>query len=518
MHSSGLGHDHGAAADVRGEDHGAGEAFPRMAVRDLVGTSLVTSRRRELLQDSAIATGLALLALALPTERLFGDGPGLVQATSRGEWLSANVLLSPLAQVLSRLPAIGAERAWFLIAALCWAATYPVLSRMCIALGMSRTAACTAALLVLVSPLGFLSATLPGPSAALLLGSALLLESLLIDGDRGAAGKRVMGPLGTWFAVCLLDPNLLMLLPAVVWKGVSTRRAGLLETSAKVSLGLVVISGLFFVGLAAHPPGDRAPSVLQALELKLLGSGSGGAPDSLTFLIVLAPLIGVGVIGLVELLRRPTGQGEAALPGWALALVGLPLGVKLIGGSPNLDTGAWAFGPLTALGIASLLDRGKPERRMMVISSLFASQIALSCGFRVTSTIGDPRRAWVNDAALILEPGDLVLTRDQSHDYLLRHRFGVSTVNLRTPVELDETSRVDWWASTREQIRTQARSGGRVVVDWRVGEPPGGQRPYAFQRELYELMLLVPIRYLDPAVEAPDASLGEQLRTVPKEQ
>src|SRR5688500_12625896 len=51
--------DAGASA---GHDHGPHEAFPREAVRDLIGGSLAGIRRRELLQDGALTLALALLA------------------------------------------------------------------------------------------------------------------------------------------------------------------------------------------------------------------------------------------------------------------------------------------------------------------------------------------------------------------------------------------------------------------------------------------------------------------------
>ncbi|HUR29255.1 MAG TPA: hypothetical protein VM509_13790, partial [Planctomycetota bacterium] len=97
-------------------------------MRDLVGGSFRSTWRRELLQDVALTLGLVFIALALPTSRLTGDGPSLVQATARGEWFSTHIFLQPLSRALALLPGFGAERAWALIAAACWAGSYFPLS------------------------------------------------------------------------------------------------------------------------------------------------------------------------------------------------------------------------------------------------------------------------------------------------------------------------------------------------------------------------------------------------------
>ncbi|MEO6711642.1 MAG: hypothetical protein ABI054_14285, partial [Planctomycetota bacterium] len=114
-----IGHDHGGEQDTS-------EAFPRVAVRDLVGQSLVGGQR-EMWQDLAVMLGLTFLALALPMTRLLGSGPALVQSTERGEWFSMYVVLQPVTHLIALLPSVGAERAWYLVAAGCWGAAYLVL-------------------------------------------------------------------------------------------------------------------------------------------------------------------------------------------------------------------------------------------------------------------------------------------------------------------------------------------------------------------------------------------------------
>ena len=112
------------------------------------------------------------------------------------------------------------------------------------------------------------------------------------------------------------------------------------------------------------------------------------------------------------------------------------------------------------------------------------------------------------------------MTRVQQHDYLLHHRFNVRTINLRAPIELDSQQRAAWWIEAQERVRAQGRAGGRVVVDWKVGEtPPGGGRGYAFPQQLHELVLLAPVAHLDPHGErldrpedAPELKPDELLR------
>ena len=117
---------------------------------------------------------------------------------------------------------------------------------------------------------------------------------------------------------------------------------------------------------------------------------------------------------------------------------------------------------------------------------------------------GDPNRTWTQIASKMLDPGDLVLTRDQQHDYLLHQRFNLRTINLRAPHDLDEADRADWWEDSKAIVRSQGRAGGRVLVDWKVSDPPSGSRTYAFQNELHELVLLAPVRHLDPRGEERD--------------
>jgi hypothetical protein len=51
-----------------------------------------------------------------------------------------------------------------------------------------------------------------------------------------------------------------------------------------------------------------------------------------------------------------------------------------------------------------------------------------------------------------------------------------------------------------------------VLVDWKVRDPAGGGRGYAFQTELHELLLLAPILHLDPGGEKRNGLDEEEVR------
>jgi hypothetical protein len=208
------------------------------------------------------------------------------------------------------------------------------------------------------------------------------------------------------------------------------------------------------------------------------------------------------VLGLVDFARRPEAAEASGPPGWLGAYVGLPILVKVIGGTPNPDLGAWTLVPVCALGLAGFVERLPEARRLVVLLALAGVQLLLNFGFQAMLGMGDPTREWSARAGKMqFQAQDVVITRDQMHEYLLRHRHGVRTINLRVPVELEPEAQADWWSAARELLQDRARAGGRVVVDWMVGEPLAGTRDYPYLAELHELVLLAPVVHLDPRAE-----------------
>src|SRR5690349_10158227 len=131
--------------------HEHGEAFPREATRELVGAMQRAERRRGWLQDLALAAGLALFALGLPTERLLGR------------------------------PVRSHEPLHFLAAALCFALGWLVLARAARRNGWDSGPALRASGIAALAPVVVLAATTPGPAAAGWLGACLVLTALVSD-------------------------------------------------------------------------------------------------------------------------------------------------------------------------------------------------------------------------------------------------------------------------------------------------------------------------------------------------
>ena len=487
---------------------------------ELVGREVSRGRRLEFAQDVLFAAGLAAIALALPTTRLFGDGPAAVQRTVEGQWVSAHLLLQPLSQLLTRVPGVGPEEAWYLLGALAWAASYPVLARLCSASGASRLTAVVASLLAVAAPLALLGGTLPGPSGPMLLGSAILFSSLA----RGAWAEKPRSALGAWTAVALLDPNLALFWPAALVQEWSAARAEGRSAGARVALAAGALAGFavawaFLLGSpSAAGLADRMVDGLRVLVGRWLGIGSVDAPHSLLWLAALAPGLGVGCVGMVELARRGPESRGVRPSLWLAAYIAVPLLARAFGGSPSLTTGAWVLVPAGALGLAQFLTRRDGNAQLPAILALCGAQMLLNVGFRRTLEVTDPNREWIRRATGILRPPPtarpkgtqperlpppsyLVVTKDQAHEYLLRHRFRVGTINLRAPVELGTTARPDWWLAARERVEQHARLGGRLAVDWKVAEPPSGTKSYPFPAELHELLLLAPVVHLDPWAE-----------------
>ena len=388
-------------------------------------------------------------------------------------------------------------------------------------LGVSRLASSAATLLVMFSPVASLSATLPGPSAAAFLGSAILFQRLLAPTSESDRTGNARGILGVWFLVCLLNLSSVLLLPAVLWRlmAADDSPAGAAPAARKkamlgAAVALVGIVGLLALAALLSPASSRGlgRAARSAVECGL-GRSSQGTLGSLTWLVVLAPALGVALLGLLELLRRPASAGESRPPAWLWAFTIVPISVQLLFGRPSLETAGWALGPALALGLASWCTRTLDRDNLRPILVLIGCQMALTVGFRVAAVLSDPQRDWSQRASNRLQPGDLVMTRDQQHDYLLRHRFKLQTINLDAARGLVEPESLDWWDAARQRVRSQQSAGGRVVVDWKASNPLGGGRGFGFSRELHELLLMAPVEYLGDR-----SPLGGGIETLPESQ
>lgn len=500
--------DGGGASHAHGDPaHDAGEAFPRHAVRDLVGAGLANEARRDRLQTAIVALGLALIALALPTTRLMGEGPALVQWTRHDIGSPEHLLLSPLARALAWIPGLGPESAWFLISAMAWAAAFAAMAAIARQAGMPRLPALAGAWLVAVSPLGFTLGTLPGPSSAAMLGATVLFGVLLRSAAAGQRVEREPGPSPflVWFAVSLLHAGLLLLLPAVVWqqwRAASQRGTRRLRVLAEGAAALAILIGLAWLVAALSPGGAGARETLAGLWRTLSARASLDAPVGLTWALILLPSFGVSVLGVVGLWSSADAQETPRPPLWIALFGGFPIALQWLAGSPGFDTAVWALGPALSLGLAHWFAREREWPPTRLILGLTAAQLVVVVGFRQMLHQGDPNAGWTDVAQEILSPGDLVITRDPQHSYLLRHRFGLEVVDLGEPLALAESEQSQWWARAAESVRAAAAADRRVAVDWKLNDPLAGRRGYVFRNELHELVLLAPVVYIDPSARA----------------
>ena len=451
-------------------------------------------------QTVLITFGFALLALGLPTTRLLGEGPNLVRWTQAGAWVHVHLALLPIARLLAPLPKLGPERAWSLIAALSWAATYPVLHATCIGLGTSRATALVAAAVSLAAPAAWLAGTLPGPSATGLLGSAVIMYCLLGPWMDERAGARRVGPqhwVWVWFAACLANLTLVLLYPAVAWAVLASRRRGD-ERGGFRNVGALAAAPLLLVGALAAA-GWLLPTTVPQLEFLrkawYLITGNTDQPISSAFAwaLILAPSLGVGALGLWHLVERPVRPDEGSRPGWLLAWCVVPFVFQIWLGRPNLDLATIVLGPVITVGLADWLSSQPEDSVGTRYQLLCVSQLVVLVSFGLALARGDPDREWTNMARDQLTSSDLVLTRSRSHDYLLEHRFRVESVHLNEPRRLPVEERPAWWHALEERVAAAAKDGRRVLIDRANRRTMGVDLSDPDAAELQRVLLAAPV-------------------------
>lgn len=227
----------GAPSPSSAEREGAGHAheeddghaaFPRRATAEAIASELGKSERRGRLQVGLVALGFALVALALPTEALFGQSVATVAATAHARG-TAGALVSTTTRTpehdAASIPAtarvgepdrvdvsapaanarvegphvvpellaralvafgIAPEPAWFVLAAFAFAFACLPLVRIARDRGWEHGPAFAAASLALAAPVVLVASTTPDASAFRLLGASLACAALV----RGIARER----------------------------------------------------------------------------------------------------------------------------------------------------------------------------------------------------------------------------------------------------------------------------------------------------------------------------------------
>lgn len=488
----------------------AGEAFPRVLLGGLVAGQLRREQARARWQTLFMTVGLALLALGLPTTRLLGEGPGIVRLTAGDAWVHVHLALMPVVKALSFLPGLGAERAWFLVAALCWAATYPVLQRTCRELGASRFTAMVSALVTLAAPVVWLAGTLPGPSAPGFLASAVLMRALLGPWRSEHAQARPLAaerlPL-VWLGASLINLTLVLLYPAVAWAVLRSQRAEREDPSMKWgAIGRVlqapaVLAAGFALAAWLLPTTFDGRDFLRRGWYLITGNAEQPISNILAYALILAPSLGVGVVGLWHLAQSPRGAGDGGTrgPSWIWIWCLFPFAVQALLGRPNLDLATLVLAPILTLGLADWLGRidaasGLGRRYRLLVFS----QAVVLVSFALALRHADPEREWTRWIRGELMRGDLVLTRSRAHQYLLEHRLGTEAVYLDTVSRLPAEERPAWWAALGERVQAASAARRRVLLE-RSGAAAALLNSYRFERELGALDLLAPIVRLDPS-------------------
>lgn len=407
------------------------QGFPKYLVRDLVAQNLDSEERRLRVQMGFFGLSLALLALAIPTERLLGEGMRRID-----RWVGGHASWAdPWAGILrafDALPGVSPERGGFLAAALGWGACFLGLVRLGGRLGLQRGLALSMGLLVCAAPAILLIGTLPGPESWVAAISTALFATLLGPSDR--PGKPSSAPaLLLGLLLIALDWRAIVLLPA--WTlALGEAQARVLAPfrppaadenegapiriqrgpSPTAILGFVALEALAVVGVMLTI--TRAPDEITR-EFGTASIPLGGA--------ALSALAGGGalVLGLLALALAPGDEGESRPPLW--------IGIWASGGAfllltPSDQLLGWALlAPAALAGVAHGFARLEGRTPVKLGIALLLSQLGLAvwAGDRIRTT--DPLADWRATATRRLEPTDFVVTDSAARHYLLRKRWAV---------------------------------------------------------------------------------------------
>ncbi len=473
----------------------AHEAFPRRLIASMIAGASDRSLLRERIQALAIALGLALVALALPTTTLLLEGPELVEGSSHGAWISVHLALTPIARFLALLPRIQIEQAWFIVSALAWGASGVACWKMLARHGIATRAAVLAGLSVLASPVAWFSGTMPGPSAPGLLG-AFLVFGRLLEATREPERRDLDRAIATtWGIAMLLDIRTVWLAPAILMQSAQAAKATK-QGSARVfergvALGRPVIAWLVAAAIAvtllhSEPAGF---AFFQRVLGTIVGRGLGFSGS--LWLVVFG--LGAAAFGFVALLMPPSQPEESRPPIWIAVWCAAPMLAPLVFGRVDWTSVAISLVPPAALGLASWFS----DRDWIVLarhgSLLLAGQLAIGWGFNYGVKSRDANAIWSVQAAQTFEPKDLVLTDSRQHAYLVRHRFRLAVVDLNEPLSKDADAVQDWWLKLNTRVRKTGDDGGRVVFD--LGDRASD---YRYRTELDRLRFLAPNVDLKP--------------------
>lgn len=436
----------------------ASDPFPRERLTALLGEAEAARERRHRAQVWTLGIGLAILALGLPSERLWGE-MDLVRMTAGNGERSTGIVF-PTAVGLRTLTGTSAEQVCFLIAALCYGLCLPAITSLLRTIGIAPGLSLVSASTALISATVWLGATQPGDFAPGVLGSALLLRTLFQPRERMASGYLWRAALLLALAF-LLRPENLLLFPAVAW-AVSRRRGRLAGPLPGLVLALVM--GLCLIILLGPNPA-RSDLGVDLLDTLLAGRqpGLGALPG---WGLQLAGL-GVGLFGLHALLLGRRLPEEAPAPRWMVPWCLVVLAPVVGGSAAHGPVGGYLV-PAVAVGLADWLTRrDREERARRCALFLLATQVLLTTAVAFAWNLGDPLREWRARAQTNLETDDVAVVADPRHAYLLEQRFGLATLPA-------DPQRAGPPALAPELAATVASGARRLVLVPAAEDAPGG--------------------------------------------
>lgn len=428
---------------------GSLDSFPRDEITALVSQAEAGRARREAFQAWALGAGLALVALGLPTERLWGSGRIVSQVA--GEGPSAFGLVVPIASALHHLAGFAPERALYLVAAISYGLLLPALRGLLRTIGFPHGLSLAAATAVVLGPGIWTAATLPLGFLPGVLGATLLAESLFRTQQRTKQGYQWRASIFSLLAF-LLGPENLLLVPAAAW-------AVTLHPTAKAlprllpAFNLVLVLGVALVVLMTSPGGSLHK--WNALLESLLAGGSMDPASKLRWVLWMPAFLGAAAFGLWALAWGKRAPEESPPPHWVYAWCLVAL-VPLLGGSLSYGPVAGFLVPMAAVGLADSLMRMEREERVLPIAmTLVIVQLIAAFGTSGYLRWTDPLGEFRGVARASLNPTDHVVAADPDHRYLLRRRWGLSV------------------SAPDEDFGAQPRAGSTVVwVRWDARDGP----------------------------------------------
>lgn len=453
-----------------GEGFGAGEAerdsaaeliggFPRHATRDLVEARDDRLRTRLPIAALLCAAGVALCALGLPTERLLGPGPLLIDALATGGWSSSRALYLPLGQLVDALPRVGAEEAGFLLSAAALGALAALAWRLGRRLEATPAACALVALLLVSAPVSWTAGTSSGPEVLGALGAFYAFSALATPGSHRGLRAGV-----GWCCAAGMAPLYLWCLPAAALglvRGRSPGRAVSVAMSWAFGWALVWLAGTallkFLVG--SDPWGWL--DLARAIGRDALAGG--GGPQDITWLWIPVPALGAALLGALGWFRR--GKDGERAPTWMLLWCVAPaLGLALGGRSDWELPLLFALGPL-AFGWHRLLGLAPRWSGRGATIALVCAAVASVIGSRAALHATDPEADWRRVAERELQRGDILLTTSAAHQHLAARRYHLRSFAIHETARLSSGYRSEALAALLQRIEPAHAAGARVVLD-----------------------------------------------------